>query len=36
VNIGGTLLGAPKAIAAILSGEMKDTANLGPLQVSRI
>mmetsp|Transcript_1417 Transcript_1417/g.2985 ORF Transcript_1417/g.2985 Transcript_1417/m.2985 type:complete len:739 (+) Transcript_1417:101-2317(+) len=30
VNIAGTLLGAPKAIPALLSGELKDTATMFP------
>lgn len=28
INIAGALLGVPKAVSALLSGEMKDTANL--------
>ncbi|KAL6754080.1 Lecithin:cholesterol acyltransferase-domain-containing protein [Haematococcus lacustris] len=31
VAIAGTVLGVPKAITALLSGEMRDTAQLGPL-----
>lgn len=31
VNLAGPTLGIPKAISALLSGEMKDTATLGPL-----
>ncbi|GAX78751.1 hypothetical protein CEUSTIGMA_g6188.t1 [Chlamydomonas eustigma] len=31
VNIAGTVLGVPKAITALLSGEMRDTAQLGAL-----
>jgi hypothetical protein len=31
LNIGGPLLGTPKAFSAVLSGEMKDTAVLGDL-----
>ena len=30
INIAGTLLGAPKAIPALISGELKDTAELFP------
>ena len=29
VNIGGALLGAPKTLPAVLSGEMRDTAEMG-------
>lgn len=29
VNVSGTLLGVPKAMSALLSGEMKDTIELG-------
>ena len=32
VNIAGPLLGAPKSISAILSGETKDTAHMGILE----
>eukprot|EP01012_Entosiphon_sulcatum_P016559 TRINITY_DN21482_c0_g1_i2.p1 TRINITY_DN21482_c0_g1~~TRINITY_DN21482_c0_g1_i2.p1 ORF type:complete len:418 (-),score=58.94 TRINITY_DN21482_c0_g1_i2:651-1883(-) len=32
VNIAGPLLGVPKAVSALLSGEMKDTAQLGALE----
>ena len=32
-NVAGALLGIPKASAALLSGEMKDTSALGPLNV---
>ena len=32
VNIGGPLLGVPKSVSLPLSGEMKDTAQLGPLE----
>lgn len=31
LNVGGPLLGTPKAFSAVLSGEMKDTAVLGDL-----
>ncbi|CAF1357973.1 unnamed protein product [Adineta steineri] len=31
LNVGGPLLGTPKAFSAVLSGEMKDTAMLGDL-----
>lgn len=31
LNVGGPLLGSPKAFSAVLSGEMKDTAVLGDL-----
>eukprot|EP01087_Luapelamoeba_hula_P011750 TRINITY_DN3236_c0_g1_i1.p1 TRINITY_DN3236_c0_g1~~TRINITY_DN3236_c0_g1_i1.p1 ORF type:complete len:763 (-),score=116.08 TRINITY_DN3236_c0_g1_i1:52-2340(-) len=31
VNIAGPLLGVPKAVPSLLSGEMRDTAQLGPL-----
>ena len=31
VNIGGPLLGVPKAVSAILSGEMQETAVLGKM-----
>ena len=31
VNVGGPLLGVPKALSAILSGEMEETAVLGKL-----
>eukprot|EP00727_Mastigamoeba_balamuthi_P014135 m51a1_g9344 putative phospholipid:diacylglycerol acyltransferase (608) ;mRNA; f:74168-76142 len=30
-NVGGALLGTPKALTALMSGEMKDTANLDQL-----
>lgn len=33
INISGSLLGAPKAISALLSGEMKDTVQLNQLAV---
>lgn len=33
INISGSLLGAPKAIPALLSGEMKDTVQLNQLAV---
>ncbi|KAI9604762.1 hypothetical protein H4Q26_002731 [Puccinia striiformis f. sp. tritici PST-130] len=33
VNIEGTLLGVPKTMAALLSGEMRDTAELNPAGV---
>lgn len=33
VNIGGTLLGVPKAMGAFLSGEMRDTVDLNPAGV---
>ncbi|KAI9604761.1 hypothetical protein H4Q26_002730 [Puccinia striiformis f. sp. tritici PST-130] len=33
VNIAGTLLGVPKTMAALLSGEMRDTAELNPAGV---
>lgn len=33
VNIAGPMFGVPKAIGALLSGEMKDTAELGTLSV---
>lgn len=33
VNIAGTMLGTPKAIVALLSGEMKDTVQLNALAV---
>ncbi|KAI9090481.1 Lecithin:cholesterol/phospholipid:diacylglycerol acyltransferase, partial [Phlyctochytrium arcticum] len=32
VNIAGTLLGVPKSVASMLSGEMKDTAQLNGIQ----
>lgn len=32
VNIAGPLLGAPKSISCIVSGEMKDTAQMGKLE----
>ena len=32
VNIGGPLLGAPKSISTIISGETRDTAQLGTLE----
>jgi len=32
VSIGGSWLGSSKAAALLLSGEMRDTAQLGPLQ----
>ncbi|KAH3759738.1 phospholipid:diacylglycerol acyltransferase [Pelomyxa schiedti] len=32
INIGGAFLGAPKSVSALFSGEMRDTAHLGPLQ----
>lgn len=32
VNIGGPLLGAPKSVSTILSGETRDTAQLGTLE----
>eukprot|EP00667_Euglena_gracilis_P005323 EG_transcript_5361 len=31
-NLAGPVLGVPKAVAALLSGEMRDTTNLGPLE----
>lgn len=31
LNVGGPILGTPKAFSAVLSGEMKDTAVLGDL-----
>ncbi len=31
LNVGGPLLGTPKAFSAVLSGEMKDTSVLGDL-----
>ncbi|CAF1301231.1 unnamed protein product [Rotaria sp. Silwood1] len=31
LNVGGPLLGSPKALSAVLSGEMKDTSVLGDL-----
>ncbi|BFZ56864.1 phospholipid:diacylglycerol acyltransferase [Savitreella phatthalungensis] len=33
INISGSMLGAPKTVAALLSGEMKDTAQLNALAV---
>lgn len=33
INISGSLLGAPKAISALISGEMKDTVQLNQLAV---
>ncbi|BFZ60874.1 phospholipid:diacylglycerol acyltransferase [Saitoella coloradoensis] len=33
INISGSMLGTPKAIAALLSGEMKDTAQLNAFSV---
>ena len=33
VNISGSMLGAPKTVAALISGEMKDTAQLNALAV---
>jgi len=33
INIAGTMLGVPKAISALLSGEMKDTVELNALAV---
>lgn len=32
VHIGGTLLGAPKSLSILLSGEMKDTVQMGRLE----
>lgn len=31
-NLAGPLLGLSMSLSALLSGEMKDTANLGPLE----
>jgi phospholipid:diacylglycerol acyltransferase len=34
INIAGSLLGVPKAVSAILSGEFKDTAQLGSMSAA--
>jgi phospholipid:diacylglycerol acyltransferase len=31
VNIAGAILGVPKTISSVLSGEMRDTAELNPV-----
>ena len=34
INIAGSMLGVPKAVSAILSGEFKDTAQLGTMSAA--